>query len=134
MKSLLKNRIFLTLVLILFFLLLLKVDYRFIEQWNCCQDDHDYFIHAETIAVDFDLDYSNQLEGNENKRFNNNGKVAPKGFLGTGLLSSPFLFIGDLFDNLTSNSLMNYGILFYSISSVSYLFFTIINKFYMIIF
>jgi hypothetical protein len=126
MKSLLKNRIFLTLVLILFFLLLLKVDYRFIEQWNCCQDDHDYFIHAETIAVDFDLDYSNQLEGNENKRFNNNGKVAPKGFLGTGLLSSPFLFIGDLFDNLTSNSLMNYGILFYSISSVSYLFFTII--------
>ena len=30
-------------------------------------DDHDYFMHAETIALDFDLDYTNQLAGYEEK-------------------------------------------------------------------
>tara|TARA_B100000579_G_scaffold379496_1_gene346856 strand:- start:693 stop:2276 length:1584 start_codon:yes stop_codon:yes gene_type:complete len=126
MKNLIKNKNFLSLVLLLFFLLLLKIDYRFIEQWNCCQDDHDYFMHAETIALDFDLDYSNQLKGNEEKRFNNNGKIAPKAFIGTGLLSAPFLFVGNLFNYFSSNSLMNFGLLFYSLSSVVYLFLTII--------
>jgi len=126
MKNLIKNKNFLSLVLLLFFLLLLKIDYRFIEQWNCCQDDHDYFMHAETIAIDFDLDYSNQLEGNEDKRFNNNGKIAPKAFIGTGLLSAPFLFVGNLFNYFSSNPLMNYGLLFYSLSSVTYLFLSII--------
>ena len=61
-------------------------------------------MHAETISVDFDLDYSNQLEGFESKRFNNNGKIAPKGFIGTGLLSAPFLFIGNLLNNLIPNN------------------------------
>jgi len=126
MRSFIKNKNLLTLVLLIFFLLLFKIDYRFIEQWNCCQDDHDYFMHAETIAVDFDLDYSNQLEGNEEKRFNNNGKIAPKGFIGTGILSAPFLFVGNLLNKFSSVSLMNFGLLFYSLSSVVYLFLTII--------
>ena len=76
-------------------LLFLKIDYRFIESFNCCQDDHDYYSHAETIAIDFDLNYDNQFEGFETERYNNNGKVAPKGFIGTGIFSSPFLFIGN---------------------------------------
>ena len=46
----------------------------------------------ETLIEDFDLDYSNQLEGAENLRFNNDGKIAPIGFIGSGLLSSPFMF------------------------------------------
>ena len=83
--KLLKNKYFLTFSLLVFFLLLLKIDYRFVEEIKCCQDDHDYYMHAETIAVDFDFNYDNQLEGFENKRFNDNGKIAPKGFLGTGL-------------------------------------------------
>ena len=50
--------------------------------------------YADTLANDFDFDYKNQMKGIENKRFNQNGKIAPTGFLGSGLLASPFLFIG----------------------------------------
>ncbi len=124
--KLLRNKKLVYLFLITFLLLLLKIDYRLIEAINCCQDDHDYFMHAETISVDFDLDYTNQLTGFESKRFNNNGKIAPKGFLGTGLLSAPFLFIGNFLDNLIPNTnLMNLGILFYSFASIFYLFLSI---------
>ena len=124
--KLLRNKKLVYLFLITFLLLLLKIDYRLIEEINCCQDDHDYFMHAETISVDFDLDYTNQLTGFESKRFNNNGKIAPKGFLGTGLLSAPFLFIGNFLDNLIPNTnLMNLGILFYSFASIFYLFLSI---------
>jgi hypothetical protein len=113
---------------------MLKIDYRFVESINCCQDDHDYYMHAETIAIDFDFDYTNQLQGYENKRFNNDGKIAPKGFVGTGILSSPFLFFGNIFNNLLNNSdtdLLNYKILFYSFASLFYLFCTLflIKKF-----
>jgi len=104
-------------------LVFLKIDYRFIESFTCCQDDHDYFMHAETIALDFDLDYTNQLIGFEEKRFNSNGKIAPKGFIGTGIFSSIFLFIGDLFEvNDSKEYILNYRILFYSLSSVLYFF------------
>ena len=48
--------------LVLFFLLFLKIDYRFIDNITCCGDDFDYYIHAKTIALDNDLDYSNNLE------------------------------------------------------------------------
>ena len=68
--KLLRNKKLVYLFLITFLLLLLKIDYRLIEEINCCQDDHDYFMHAETISVDFDLDYTNQLKGFESKRFN----------------------------------------------------------------
>ena len=77
-------------------------------------------MHAETIAVDFDLDYSNQLKGYETRRFNVNGKIAPTGFIGTGIFSAPFLFIGHTIDKLVSgeNSLstdiFNYRLIFYS--------------------
>ena len=63
------------------FLSLLKIDYRFVESINCCGDDHDYYMHAETIANDFDFDYRNQMQGIENKRYDKNGKIAPTGFL-----------------------------------------------------
>ena len=121
-----KNRYVLIFLLSLFFLLITKIDYRFIEEIRCCQDDHDYFIHADTIAVDLDFDYSNQLEGFENKRFNHNGKVAPKGFVGTGIFSSPFLFIGNLLNNFQNSNIFNFKILFYSLSSVVYFFLSIL--------
>ena len=78
----------------LIFLLFLTIDFRYKTDWTCCSDDFDYFSHAETFIIDWDFDYTNQLEGFEEKRFYNNGKSAPIGFFGTGLLSSPFLKIG----------------------------------------
>ena len=55
-----KNKLF-TFLLILFVLLsLFRVDYRFKGTVECCSDDYDYYLHASTIAIDFDLDYSNQ--------------------------------------------------------------------------
>ena len=113
--------------LVILFLLLLRSDFRFIEKPLCCGDDHDYYSHAESLVIDYDFDYSNQLEGFEEKRYNQNNKIAPKGFIGTGILSSPFLFIGNVIDNISEslfstdpNALMNYKILLYSLSSVVY--------------
>ncbi|MDC0595371.1 hypothetical protein OAP09_01640 [Acidimicrobiia bacterium] len=126
------NKKYLTLFFLLFFLILLRTDYRFIEKPLCCGDDHDYFSHAETLVIDFDLDYSNQLAGSENKRYNNLGRIAPKGFVGTGLLAAPFLFLGSIIDNLLfrfmdfdPNKIFNYKILLYSLSSIFYFFVSI---------
>ena len=126
------NKKSLVFFLILLFLLLLRSDYRFIEKPLCCGDDHDYFSHAESLVIDFDFDYSNQLKGFETKRYNKNNKIAPKGFIGTGLLSAPFLLIGNLIDNtlfnlfqIDPNGLLNYKILLYSLSPVFYFFLSI---------
>ena len=73
----------------------LKIDYRFADGIFCCGDDHDYYMHAETIAIDRDLDYSNQFIGIDKVRYKNGTTVAPKGFIGTGLFASPFLFFGN---------------------------------------
>ena len=122
-----KNFLLLAFFYIFLILLFTKIDYRFIEEFTCCQDDHDYYSHAETIAIDFDLNYSNQYEGYEEKRYYKNGVVAPKGFIGSGLLASPFLYIGNLFENIISNKsfIFNYKILFYSLSAIFYFFLSI---------
>ena len=91
---------------IIYFSFILKIDFRFENGIFCCGDDYDYFSHAQTIAEDFDLDYSNQLEGFEDKRYNQNGKVAPKGFW-FGLLASPFLFIGNVIESFIQSNNIN---------------------------
>ena len=113
-------------------LLFFKIDFRFAEGIYCCGDDYDYFSHAQTLAEDFDLDYTNQLKGYEETRFNLNGKIAPKGFFGSGLLASPFLFLGNYIDGIIKSyftdsysNFMNYGLLLYSLSSIFYMFLTI---------
>ena len=83
-----KKLLFFTSVIIL--LTFLKIDFRFVDSIYCCSDDFDYFIHAESISEDLDFDYSNQLKGLEDKRYNNDSKVAPIGYVGTGILSAPF--------------------------------------------
>ena len=103
------------------------MDYRFVEDIYCCGDDHSYFVHAETIAQDFDFDYSNQLENVEGKVYINNNKIVPLGFVGTGILSAPFMFIGIVIDRLLlnfqifSSQIMSYKILLYSFSPIFYL-------------
>ena len=130
--NLIKNKNFQILLLAVFFLLFFKIDFRFEEGIYCCGDDYDYYAHAETISLDFDFDYSNQLNGYEDRRFNLDGKIAPKGFVGSGVLSSPFLLIGNSVDTFLQNyqkekyiKFMNYKLLIYSFSAVSYMFFTI---------
>ncbi len=125
-----KNFLLKSFFLLFIFLLFLKIDFRFENGIFCCGDDYDYFSHAQTIAEDFDLDYSNQLEGFEDKRYNQNGKVAPKGFFGSGLLASPFLFIGNVIESLIQSNNINsqffsYSLLLYSLSSIFYMFMTV---------
>ena len=125
-----KNFLLKSFFLLFIFLLFLKIDFRFEDGIFCCGDDYDYFSHSQTIAEDFDLDYSNQLKGFEDKRYNLNGKVAPKGFFGSGLLASPFLFLGNLvesfFENTDiSNNFLSYSLLVYSLSSIFYMFVTV---------
>ena len=117
-----KNKFFTFLSIFFILLLFTKIDFRLKTDITCCSDDFDYFIHAETISEDLDFDYSNQLKGVEEKRFNKN-KVAPKGFVGSGLLASPFLLIGNIFDLLfgdISKGHVNFKILIYSFSSYFY--------------
>ena len=87
-------------IFLIFLSILFKVDYRYINELNCCGDDFDYYSHAYTIGVDFDFDYSNQLVVDHPETMNFNGKIAPRGFVGTGILASPFLFIGNIFDGI----------------------------------
>ena len=117
-----KNNYFKIFILLFIVLLFTKIDFRLNTDITCCSDDFDYFVHAETIAQDFDFDYSNQLEGVEKAR-HNKVKIAPFGFLGSGLLASPFLLIGNIFDSLfgeISKNHVNFKILFYSFSSYFY--------------
>lgn len=115
------------LFILLLFLSIIKTDYRLESDIRCCKDDHDYFAHAETIAEDFDFNYDNQFDERPNKRFRNlnNDKQAPIGFLGSGLLASPFIFLGNILNRLIPHSdIFNFKIMFYSLSSIFYLFFT----------
>lgn len=127
----LKNRFIQILILATLILLFLKIDFRFQDSVYCCGDDHDYYMHAETIAVDFDLDYTNQMKGIESRRFYNDGKFAPTGFIGSGIYASPFLFIGHLIDKLITgnanlnNEIMNFRLLLYSLSPIFYFFLSI---------
>ena len=53
--------------------------------------------------------------------FTNKGELAPKGFVSSGILSSPFLLIGYGLDKLfNSSQIMNFEILVYSFSSLFY--------------
>ena len=44
-----KQKVFYFLIFV-FFLLLLKTDYRIASGVNCCGDDFDYYTHAQTTS------------------------------------------------------------------------------------
>ncbi len=102
---------------------LIKTDYRLVSEINCCSDDFEYFIHSQTIVEDRDFDYSNQIIDSSKARFRNGDKIAPAGFVGSGIMASPFYFLGYILNRLFEGSpTFNFIILFYSLSSIFYLF------------
>ena len=56
-----KKNILSVVIIFLILSLFFRVDFRFKTTVECCSDDFDYFSHAQTIAIDYDFDYSNQL-------------------------------------------------------------------------
>ena len=120
----LQNKI--VLFLLFFFVLsLIKTDFRFDEIfYGESVDDAEYYYHAVTLALDFDLDYSNQMAGVENRFLNfENDNIVPFHPLGSGVLSFPFVLISDLlFKNSKSDFLISYNYFFYSLASIFYLF------------
>ena len=75
------------LFLLFFFVLsLIKTDFRFDEIfYGESVDDAEYYYHAVTLALDFDLDYSNQMAGVENRFLNfENDNIVPFHPLGSG--------------------------------------------------
>ena len=108
--------------LLILFLFFLKIDFRITNELKCCQDDFDYYSHASTIIEDFDFDYSNQFDSKS--RFYKNDKIAPIGFVGSGIFSAPFLGLGILLDNIfsTNQEILTFRKLMYSFSSVFYFF------------
>tara|TARA_B000000441_G_C21542578_1_gene232516 strand:- start:243 stop:488 length:246 start_codon:yes stop_codon:yes gene_type:complete len=71
------------LLLFIIFCLFFRIDFRFKNSVECCSDDFDYFSHAETIAIDRDFDYTNQLPDYHPFVFKYDGKIAPVGFPGS---------------------------------------------------
>jgi hypothetical protein len=123
-----KKNLLRVLLLFLIVSLFFRIDFRFKNSVECCSDDYDYYSHAATVAIDADFDYTNQLTSDHPYVYKNpnNGKIAPVGFPGSGLLASPFLLIGNLIDkNLNTssgNEVLNYKLLFYSLSPIFYFF------------
>lgn len=118
------KKIFSLILLVIVLLLFLRIDYRFKNNIECCSDEYDYFMHATTIVEDFDFDYSNQ--DLRDFKFTNGSKSAPVGFVGTGILTSPFLYVGkflnQIFNENVEENLFNFQIFMYSMSSVFYFF------------
>ena len=107
--------------MLLFFIISLffRIDFRFKSSVECCSDDFDYFSHAETIVIDHDFDYTNQLPPNHSFVYKNseNGKIAPVGFPGTGVLAVPFFFfmgnlIDEYFNPAGGDEVLNYTLYF----------------------
>ena len=119
-----KNKYIVFFLLTIVLLIFLKVDYRLKYTIECCSDEYDYFIHAVTIVEDLDLDYSNQ--NLRSFRYTNGEINAPVGFVGTGILLAPFLYLGNfingVFNETIQDTLFNYQILMYSLGSVFYFF------------
>lgn len=128
-----KKQFFKILMLFIVISLFFRIDFRFKTSVECCSDDYDYYAHAETIALDQDFDYSNQLPDLHPFTYENEGKRSPVGFPGAGIMASPFLFIGNYLDvnfNLnTGSEVLNYKLLLYSMSPIFYFFLSFIIQF-----
>tara|TARA_Y100001958_G_C21248617_1_gene581639 strand:- start:17931 stop:19520 length:1590 start_codon:yes stop_codon:yes gene_type:complete len=107
------------------FLSFVKIDFRLNEITNgLISDDSAYYYHAQTIGVDNDLDYANQLEGTDKRNLNlENSKPVPVHPIGVGFLAGPFLFISNILNNLIGiDSVVSFNYFVYSLVPIFYLF------------
>lgn len=115
-------------IFVMIILSLIKVDYRFDEiPYGLEVDDAEYYYTAATIGIDFDLDFSNQMKGIENRYLNKEvKKIVPFHPIGAGVLASPFVFIGNFFSSISSeDNLISPVYFLYSIAPIFYLFMTL---------
>lgn len=123
-RNISKNK-FLFLIFFIFLMSLIKVDYRFEEiEYGKSVDDAEYYYNAVTLAVDYDLDYSNQMIGVKNRFLNaENDSIVPFHPIGSGILAAPFIFISNLFiDPFIKSPLVSFNYFIYSLVSIFYLF------------
>ena len=112
------------------FLTITKIDYRTSEPhpWSS-HDDASYYFHAYTLGIDFDLDYSNQVSKENNfSILNDSNNPVPTHPFGSGLLSSPFVALGNVLNSLFETTLKeenNITYFFYSMASIVFFFFTL---------
>ena len=129
-NKVLNNPFFLFIFCTLLLLLLTKIDFRFDEiNPGSFVDDAEYYYHAQTIAVDYDLDYSNQMPNTpyRNLNFDYPNKVLPVHSIGLGIFASPFLFISNQISGYVDlNSVISLNYYIYSLTPILYLFISII--------
>jgi hypothetical protein len=122
---------FLTPFLILLVLMTLtKIDFRFKEiPPGLSVDDAEYYYHAQTLGIDFDLNYINQMEGAPSRNLNKDDPniVVPVHPIGMGVFAAPFLFISNSISKINNlDSVISLNYYFYSLSSIFYLFLSIL--------
>tara|TARA_S200000501_G_C20859358_1_gene759073 strand:+ start:988 stop:2556 length:1569 start_codon:yes stop_codon:yes gene_type:complete len=116
-------------IIIIIIFSLIKIDYRFEEiPYGLEVDDAEYYYSAITIGLDYDLDFSNQMEGIENRFLNKEiKKVVPFHPIGSGMLAAPFVFVGNIIQKLqNSNGLISFVYFMYSIAPIFYLLLSIL--------
>ena len=113
-------------LIILVLLTLTKIDFRFDEiNPGSFVDDAEYYYHVQTIAIDRDLDYSNQMPDTPYRNLNveDKNKVLPVHSIGVGLFASPFMFISNFLSSIFNiDSLITFNYFVYSFVPVFYLF------------
>lgn len=110
------------LLIVVVLLLFTKVDYRLNEiAPGSIQDDSVYYYHTQTIAIDFDFDYTNQLDGNlKDSYIRDDGLPVPRQSVGTGFIASPILFVTNIISKyLNTENSLNYFI--YSLIPIVFL-------------
>lgn len=111
-------------IFILVIFSLIKIDYRFQEiPYGLEVDDAEYYYSAVTIGIDFDLDFSNQMSGIENRFLNKEiKKIVPFHPIGSGVLASPFIIIGNFLQRMFEQTgLISIVYFLYSLSPIFYL-------------
>ncbi len=129
MKNL-KSRNALLVFFIFLFLLSTKIDFRFDEiNPGSFVDDAEYYYHAQTIAVDYDLNYENQMPNTPYRNLNadNRDLVVPVHSIGVGIFAAPILFISNLISQyITLDSNISFNYFMYSLIPIAYLFIAIL--------
>ena len=119
------KKFFVFLIITLFLLSFIKIDYRLKEiNAGAISDDSSYWYHAQTIGIDLDLDYSNQLEGTNKRNLNiENNKPVPVHPIGVGIFSGPILIISNILGQLVEiNTVVSFNYFIYSMIPILYIY------------